>query len=564
MSARKPGKQQRAYVLLPRRVKSLPVALPQSTQGTHSCDIATELRSPLQSTLARVRPEAYVSTLDDSVSTNANDTATSDSSALVFSDEDELSTENDPDMDYTEPGNNFYSKGILDEDQPVEFVGRKRRRDNNESDSDKSGKPTTRGNTRRCSKRSQRTVHTSEQDDSAEKIPGSLPGSSRPEPKGPAKPSTSKAVARKRAKRNPHKQTQSEHSATPSLLFSNDRLFIHPQGNTYKFTFQNLLCTHLLPSNPQGTLSPATIPHPIAPDSLSDFDSSCVALRALNMCFFRPLNMVFCRTHKVCVPLSSLKNHITAGTRQRHAGMMTGPFGTNLIEAFLHHVASAFHLSLTQTFYSQGSDIKQLSKPIPYMDKPCVYLQCPLCKLWLRQSGKGGWRSAALRQHLQHRRSGKCSPLLEIPEAERPVLKECYGQRPCGIRGLDHIPLIEIVGWNPEMARPSSTDSRLRVITSASPDKPATATPDPLSQEYVEACKWNIYFPTSAAETLHELCLLPNLFFSARDDQNQNIDEETLERGLYEVQNFLLAYLKDANSFIDTCEVGFRSTLTRG
>ena len=566
MSAHKRGKQRMLYVLLPRRTKCLP--LPQSFQSTET---ATELNSPsqatksCQSTSTSVPSEAYVSVLDDSVSTKVNDTTANDFSVVVSSDDDKPSIEDKSDSDYTEPGDNVNSNGVSDEDLPVELVGRKRPRDGNETEgytSGESGILTTRGKARRRSKRSRRAVLS---DDSSEEESSTNPGSFKPKPKGLTKPSAFKAVVRKKAKR---KQTQSGHSATPSF-FSDDRLFVHPQGNNYKFTFKNHICAHSLsPNLHQGVLSAPisrTWPNPITQDSPSDFDTSCVALSGFNMCFFRPLNMVFCRTHKVCVPLSSLETHITAGTRQRHTGTMTGPSQTNLIEPFLSHVASAFHLPLTQTFYSQGSDTKQLSEPIPYMDQPCLYLQCPLCKNWLLQSRKGGWKSQAIKRHLKKSNS-KCAQLLEISESERPVLKECYGQRPCGTRGLNHIPFVEIVGWNPETAPPFSTDSHLneRLASSA---KHATPTTNLVSQEYVESCKWNTHFPASIAEALHELCLLPNPFFFISGDgngENKNIDEGTLERGLYEVQIFLRHYLEDANSFIDTCEVGFRSTLTRG
>ncbi len=553
------------YVLLPRRTKHPPVALQHSFQSARSNDTAKELQFPSQATKScqsistSVPSEAVVSVLDDSIFTDAR---AYDFSAVTASDDDELSVENKSDSDCTGPNGSVYSNGISDEDLPVKFVGRKRLRDYDETEGYGSIL-TTRGKAKRPSKQRRREVliNDSSEEEQSLKVPGSL----KPKPKGPTKPSAFKAVVRKRAGR---KHTQSKPSSTPSF-FSDNRLFVHPQGKNYKFTFQNHICTHSLPPDiHQGALSVPTNkngPNPIMQNSSSDFDTSCVALKGFNMCFFRPLNMVFCRTHKVCVPLSSLKTHITAGTRQRHTGTITGPFGTNLIEPFLSHVASAFHVSLTQTFHSQGSRTKQLSEPIPYMDKPVPYLQCPLCKNWLLQSGKGGWKSPAIGQHLKQSNS-KCAHLLEIPEDERPVLNECYGQRPCGTRGLDHIPFVEIVGWNPETAPRFTTDSRPNEQL-ASPAKPETPATDPVSQEYVERCKWNTRFPASTAEALHELCLLPNpfLFTSGDDDEeNQNIDEETLERGLYEAQNFLRHYLEDANFFINTCEVGFRSTLTRG
>jgi len=89
------------------------------------------------------------------------------------------------------------------------------------------------------------------------------------------------------------------------------------------------------------------------------------------------------------------------------------------------------------------------------MEEPRIYLQCPLCQTWLNQSGEShrrGWKSHGVVLHLKQLNS-KCAKLLEIPESERPAMKECHGQRPCGTAPLRvgdelHIPFVEIVGWN--------------------------------------------------------------------------------------------------------------------
>ena len=460
-----------------------------------------------------------------------------------------LSLEN---ADYT--GN--YSD--FDDDSEVS-VGRKRSRDGENEDvtSDESQSLTVQRRRSKCC----RTTNTSEGHNSSDEFLATLV-SSKPKVNGSTKPKT---VIRKKLK--PRRKLQTKPSSVTAI---NDvRLFIRPLGQTHTFTFQNKSCTH---SSPvvlnQGTPStPTDLPdsHSTAPDD--DFDTSCIALKAFNMSFFRPLGMVFCQIHKVCVPLCSLKSHITAAIRRRHTGTLAGAGGKNLIGPFLSHIASTFHLPLDQTFSSQGPETKQLSKAIPYMEAPRIYLQCSSCKIWLYQSGKGGWESPAVKRHLTESESNtQCAKLLLIPESEKPVLKECYGQRPCGTRGVGNeatIPFIEILGWSPETAP----------TVPHSPQQP-TCPPNPqldLSQQYVTACKWNTYFPTSLAEVLHELCLLPNSSFFTGDDEgddddteNQNNDAETLERGLYEVQIFLRRYLENANAFVNSCEIGFRTTLTHG
>ncbi len=255
----------------------------------------------------------------------------------------------------------------------------------------------------------------------------------------------------------------------------------------------------------------------------------------------------------------------------RHTGIMAGPFGKNLIDPFLSHITSAFDLPLGQNFSSQGLQTKQLSRPILYMEEPHIYLQCPSCKLWLCQSGKGGWESPAVKRHLTQSKSDtQCARLLLIPKSKRPPLKECYRQRPCGTRGVGNqatIPFVKIIGWSPDTAAAagnSGINSHQQSIHSPNSEMD-------LLQQYVMAHKWNTYFPVSLAEVLHELCLLPNSPFFIGEEvddnnnaQNQNVDAETLERGLCEVQIFLQHYLENANTFVNSCEVGFRSALTHG
>ena len=219
--------------------------------------------------------------------------------------------------------------------------------------------------------------------------------------------------------------------------------------------------------------------------------------------------MIFCQIHKVCVPLSSLKSHITMAISWRHTGIMAGPFGKNIINPFLSHITSAFDLPLGQNFSLQGLQTKQLSRPIPYMEEPHIYLQCPSCKLWLRQSGKGGWESPAVKQHLTQSKSDtQCARLLLIPESKRPPLKECYRQCPCGTRSVGNqatIPFVKIIGWSPDTAA-AAGDSGINSHQQST--HPPNSEMD-LSQQYVTACKWNTYFPVSLAEVLHKLCL-PN------------------------------------------------------
>lgn len=454
---------------------------------------------------------------------------------------------------------------VFYKDSAVETVGRKRPREGEENTDYTSDEPqmlTIKG--RRLKRR--RMTNMFEGNNSSDKFLAT-PGSPRPELNGSIKTLASKTVERKKLK--PRRKTQPKQKTVTAM--KDNQLFVRPLGETHTFTFQNQSCTHSLPVVlNQGTASASTD----ATGSLSmpdyEFDTTCVALKAFDMSFFRPLGMIFCQIHKVCVPLSSLKSHITTAISRRHTGIMAGPFGKNLIDPFLSHVASAFDLPLGQIFSSQGLQTKQLSKPIPYMEEPRIYLQCPSCKLWLCQSGKGGWESPAVKQHLTQSKSDtQCARLLLIPESKRPPLKECYGQRSCGTRGVGNqatIPFVEIIGWSPNAAA-AAGDSGINSHQQST--HPPNSEMD-LSQQYVTACKWNIYFPVSLAEVLHELCLLPNSSFfigeeaDDNDAQNQNVDAETLERGLYEVQIFLQHYLENANTFVNSCEVGFRSALTHG
>lgn len=154
----------------------------------------------------------------------------------------------------------------------------------------------------------------------------------------------SKTIKRKNLK--PRRKTQPKQNNVTAI--KDDRLFVCPLGETHRFIFQNQSCSHSssVVLN-QGTVSASTD----TTGSLSmapDLDTTCVALKAFGMSFFRPLGMIFCQIHKVCVPLSLLKSHITTAISWRHTGILVGPFGKNLIEPFLSHVASAFHLPLDQ------------------------------------------------------------------------------------------------------------------------------------------------------------------------------------------------------------------------
>ena len=540
------GKQRMAYVLLPRLSRRLHIAARSSIQSTHFNESENTHSSQVgpstsTSTNALVRSRTAHSDADD-------DEFASMSDGSLFSDYTLAS-------DYSESNRiTTRSRGHLDKEELfAKIAGGKRPRDDDEDEngaSNNSGVSAVRSEAKR---RKQSRKTDSEQDHSADEDEAPAnPLPSGPMPEISASSSASKAVIRTKPTRKRRRKTQSKQfpPLPDDTAIRDHRLFVHANGNGFIFTFRNRCCTHSTEIRPL---------HNAAQESSPDFDTSCIALESFDMFFYRPLNMVFCRTHNICIPLSSLRRHITSSQiRRRHTGVITGSFGMNTVDSFLAHVASAFGLPLDQTFHSQGPDTKQLPKPIPYMEAPRIYLQCPSCKIWLNRRGKEGWKGPAIVRHLGKTNS-ECAQLLEIPESERPALKECYGQRPCGTTGLG--PFVKIIGWSPQALQADESFVE-------EPHVPANPTKiDPLSQQYVGICKWNIDFPISVAEALHEICLLPSslpFFDSDPDDGDDDDPEETLERGLYEVQHFLRRYLEDSNAFVNRCEVGFRSNITAG
>ncbi len=365
-------------------------------------------------------------------------------------------------------------------------------------------------------------------------------------------------------KRKPSARRDLKSDGQPRLhLNSDNRLFVHPIGKTFEFSFKGRKCTHS--SHPMASRRSQASKFDLSPSASADFDSSCIALEAFNMIFYWPLNLVFCSTHKACIPLSSLECHISSSTiRQPHTGTFARLQHQGVYQPFLEHVAAAFQVPIDQTFRSQGSDTKQLQKPIPYIQEPRKYFQCPSCQKWLYHTIDNGWNSLAARRHFQE--SPQCSELRKLPESKRPSLKVCYGQRPCGPAShfTSGVPFVEIVGWSPEMAVPS-----FPAPNSSEHLEDSSSSMDLSSQRYISARKWNLQFPVATATFIHKLCLLSGAPSCLSEDDDSETDtqrahEESLERGLYEIQIFLRSYLEDANSFVSNCDVGFREAITEG
>jgi len=535
------GKQQMEYVLLPRLSQLLYAAQPQSIQSTRSNHNANELHSP--------------TTACPSTSTGVHDTSDNDALVSMSLNDDGFSVEHTSDSDYIEPGGNAHSNGTLDEDLFVESVGGKRSRDDEDNDDYSSSESGILSKARRPKRRRALLTHNSEQDDSGDEGEFStIPGPSSLKPERSTKPSASTEVIRKKME---HKPREKHNVRKWTNIMS--RVTIIEEGDVIKFTFGGHECTHS--SGFASDFSSESDSFLKNDGSSVDFDHSCAALQGFNMCFYRPLNMVFCKTHKKCIPLGSLKSHISSSAQvERHSYTLPRIRKGNAIEIFLSHIALSFNLPYDQTFHSQGADIKQLPKPIPNIEEPRIYLQCPECEMWLCQSDERRWKSPTVRLHLK--RNSKCAQLLQIPESERPALKECYGQRPCGTGGIGpemRVPLIEIIGWSP-----TSSEMPPSIEEAESPMKSV----DPSSQEYAKSLKWYELVPQETAECIQLLCRLPNPSRSnastSADPMSHQNRANILERGLHEVHTFLQKYLEEANDFVDSCDDGLRLNLTEG
>jgi len=83
-------------------------------------------------------------------------------------------------------------------------------------------------------------------------------------------------------------------------------VMIIEEGNVIRLTFNGHEYTHS-----SGFTSDKSSKSESDLFSSADFDDHCTALKAFNMSFYRPLNIVFCKTHRKCIPLESLKSHIS-------------------------------------------------------------------------------------------------------------------------------------------------------------------------------------------------------------------------------------------------------------
>ena len=365
--------------------------------------------------------------------------------------------------------------------------------------------------------------------------------------------SASRKVAQKKTKGQPSQTNAIQQWSNPS-----SSLMITKDHDEIKFIFDGQECKHFPASNssksvPDSSFTTSRVSSP-------DFDDICAALKAFNMCFYRLLNMVFCKTHKKCLPLASLKSHIVSSVlAPRHTHTLPRIKTGNPIEIFTSHVALAFDLPPDQMFHSQGSNTKQLLKPIPYLTEPRLYLQCPLCKVWLCEGSESGWNSSNIRHHLQ--KNDKCAQQLQVPESEQPALKTCFAQRPCGTGGTGletQVPLVEIIGWSPSNSKEQPAIQELENLIKLI---------DASSQEYANVLKWCEIIPQEIAECIRLLCLLPNPHCNvptAADPVSHQNRPKILEQGLYEVHTFLKQYLQEANEFLDGCDSGLRRQLTKG
>jgi len=377
-----------------------------------------------------------------------------------------------------------------------------------------------------------------------------------------------------------------------TVVSLNDFAIIQKPDKTYQFELNGEGCSHsarplLAPSTPTPRTFPG-IPSPVENhshidgDAHLDVDHSCALLRALGMAFYLPLGLVVCERHKLLIPLSRLNGHIhNSGLDNPHTRTLPHCRRFCSKDVVIAHLSKEYNIPEDQTCESQGVSTLQILHPIPspYLDPPRTFVQCPTCFEWLGdQPLKPHWSSQSVKRHMKKGNNTACLPTYQLGKNERPAMKTCYGQRFLGGGFPGVIPLIQVMEWVLPIAGTAQTSSDFMVSNPMPVGAEGVAEGgdggdegDGINAEYqgyVDDLGWSMMFSEEMADFLSDLCRLP-VFSIKSDDEWDDLDEvekdrAVLERGLYEVHQFLLNYLYQANGFVERCQIRFRQQLTEG
>lgn len=355
-------------------------------------------------------------------------------------------------------------------------------------------------------------------------------------------------------------------------LGSRGRLSVTAEGT---YACSGVKCCHSASSSDWKNIDWASRVNEVEFDEL---DFSCCALLELGMCIYKPLSLVLCVRCKFLLDLKSLRSHAQGA----HQGVLpwTRPGGVNKYDKLISHVKDAF--DIPEKFLPPLP--LMVHRPIPLLDKPEPYLQCPNPEcgmVWICKDIKIGRRG--IHKHFQAvqvcNESDEAERLkteagwtlkerqlkLTIPADKwKPFLDtmQAYGQLvyPGDTRGGGMKRLVALcpTGWAPQVVSDNKNNDALDT------DHDGEMQPTIVDQSYAEDLGWKALFNTSEGDKINDWKLLLTPFDEDEDgyEEEERKKTQALERGISEVRAFLYEYLESANLCVKSYSEVFRQELT--
>ena len=327
-----------------------------------------------------------------------------------------------------------------------------------------------------------------------------------------------------------------------------------------------------------------------------ELDNSCLALEELNMCVYKPLNMILCRSCEMLLDCTTLLGHLQNDAHRKSVPTVrslntvidTKKDGKSArappkVTFFIKHITLAFNLN------KSFPDHAIVHRPLPFMPVPEIFDHCPACNAAFVNKKQDLFNTKRVLQHhfKQIPDCGRSEAVKAIkmaqwtPEQTRkdsaPVERweafaatRKYGQFVYpGFSGVPRRVVYFSEGWRPISTANTDGSNSNTDITNVDADvneQLPDSVKEPIIQDYIEKLGWDDVFRTSADCNL--INVWKQMLSSIPEHPRHKYTEEelkqeaALEEGLPHVRVFLLEYLQDANKWVKGCSEIFRRQIT--
>ncbi|PPQ71435.1 hypothetical protein CVT26_011132 [Gymnopilus dilepis] len=313
--------------------------------------------------------------------------------------------------------------------------------------------------------------------------------------------------------------------------------------------------------------------------ALNELDESCLALSELNMCLYKPMNVILCKQHGRLLDLKTFIPHVQLSHRSTVPELYRP--GKSKYDFLKHHVEAAFSISKEKS--------TNIHRPVPFVPPPHLYAVCPKCEHPFERSKDWSTVRGTMKTHLI-KLSGCREYASEVVIPGRKQEETLIGTGDLQIkdefweefekttkygqllaRGRSGMP--NWVGFLPQDWTPPSTTTIAHQVTYELHVNPLQD--GIVDQYYAGQLGWDSAFQgnvISRGGRRKDMTPMWSRLLQWRAvpldgydlDDNARKEFQIIERGLFETRGFLYEYLDDANDFVKSCSDIFRRRLTKG